>query len=34
VFGHDAGAFALAVRRRWAGSVVVGDGGLHALVQP
>jgi hypothetical protein len=34
VFGPDAGAFALAVRRQWAGPVVVGDAGLHALVRP
>jgi hypothetical protein len=33
VCGPEAGAFALAVGRRWAGPVVVGDAGLHALVQ-
>lgn len=32
VFGPDAGAYALAVGRDWAGPVVVGDTGLHALV--
>jgi hypothetical protein len=34
VFGPEAGAFALAVGRQWAGPVVVGHTGLHALIQP
>ena len=34
VFGPEAGSFALAVGRGWAGPVVVGDAGLPALVQP
>lgn len=33
VSGPEAGAFALAVGRHWAGPVVVGDAGLHALVE-
>jgi len=34
VVGPGAGAFALAVGRQWAGPVVIGDAGLHALVAP